>query len=384
MNGNPFTIDSPVTPEELVDREPEAAQLLELADAGHNCRLSAPRRFGKTSLLRRLQRDADLRGMATVYVDFFGALTLDDVVGRFEFAYARALRGPLARWYAGLRRRWRPSLRVGAPEASLELTPLGDEDAGRALLELLDLPRQLLEREGRRTLAMFDEFQSVLSVGSGLDGLIRSRIQHHGADASYVFAGSHPGLMGELFGSRERPLYGQARALVLDRLADEDLAVYIGERFERTGKDVGQAVDPLLDAAQGHPQRAMLAAHHLWEQTEPGSEADEEAWTRASAAMFAELEDSFERIWEDLSTNERRVMAAIAWGGHWGGGSSLYAKSTLERFKLSKGTARDVRAALLRRGEIERAPNQGLRLVDPLLEAWIASGRRAAPLGGPP
>src|SRR5918996_5585201 len=123
MNGNPFTIDAPVTPEELVDRDPEAEQLLELAEAGHNCRLSAPRRFGKTSLLRRLQRDADLRGMATVYVDLFGALTLDDVVGRFEFGYERALKGPVGRWYAGFRRSWRPALRVGAPQAGVELSP---------------------------------------------------------------------------------------------------------------------------------------------------------------------------------------------------------------------------------------------------------------------
>jgi hypothetical protein len=376
MNVNPFTIDTPVTPAELVDREAEASQLLELAEGGHNCRLSAPRRFGKTSLLRRLEHDADLRGLATVYVDFFGALTLDDVVGRFEFAYERALRGPLGRWYAGFRRRWRPSLRLGTPAAGVELSPLSDDDAARALLELLDLPRQVLERDGRQTLAMFDEFQSVLSVGAGLDGLIRSRIQEHGANASYVFAGSHPGLMTELFGSRERPLYGQARAIVLEPLRDEDLAEFIGERFARTGRDVGVALAPLLELVRGHPQRAMLAAHHLWERTGDRGVADDATWAAASEAMFAELEDSFERIWEDLSTNERRVTAAIAWGAV-GGGSSLYAKSTLERFKLSKGTARDVRAALLRRGDIERAPKQRLRLVDPLLEAWIASGRRA-------
>ncbi|MQA73473.1 MAG: hypothetical protein GEU88_03830 [Solirubrobacterales bacterium] len=377
MTGNPFVIDSPVAPEDLIDREAEAERLGALAEGGHNARLSAPRRFGKTSLLRRVGRDADLAGMATVYVDFFGALTLDDVVARFEFAYESALRGPLARWYAGFRRRWRPSIRIGPPEASVEVRPLSDDDATRALLELLELPVHVLERDGRRTLAMFDEFQAVLSVGAGLDGLIRSRIQQHGDVASYLFAGSHPGLMAELFGSRERPLYGQARALVLGPLGDEDLAAYIGERFERSGKRVDSALAPLLGLVQGHPQRAMLAAHHLWERTPEAARADEATWSSASEAMLSELEDSFERIWEDFSTNERRVMAAVAWGGPWGGGSSLYAKSTLERFRLSKGTARDVRGALLRRGEIEHAGQGRVRIVDPLLEAWIATGRRS-------
>lgn len=376
MKGNPFVIDSPVGPDDLVGRDAAAAQLLELAEGGHSSRLAAPRRFGKTSLLRRLQRDADLNGMATVYVDFFGALTLDDVVTRFEFAYERALKGALGRWYAGFRRRWRPSMRIGVPEASIALSPMADEDATRALMELLDLPRHVLERDGRRTLAMFDEFQAVLSIGEGLDGLIRSRIQHHGDAASYVFAGSHPGLMAELFGSRERPLYGQARAVTLERLGDDDLAVFIGERFERSGRDVGSALSPLLDLAQGHPQRAMLAAHHLWEHTPRGERADETTWSSSSESMVLEVEEAFERIWEDMSTNERRVMAAVAWIGPWGGGSSLYAKSTLDRFKLNKGTARDVRASLLRRGEIERGGPAQVRIVDPLLEAWIASGRR--------
>ena len=295
-----------------------------------------PRRFGKTSLLRRLEHEADLRGIATVYVDFFGALTLDDVVTRFEFAYERALRGPLARWFAGLRRRWRPTLRLGTPEAGVELSPLGDDDANRALIELLDLPARVLERDGRRTLAMFDEFQSVLAIGAGLDGLIRSRIQHHGANASYVFAGSHPGLMAELFGSRERPLYGQARALVLEPLADEDLAEFIGDRFERSGREVGAALEPLLELTRGHPQRAMLAAHHLWERTGSRKAADEATWDAASAAMFTELEDSFERIWEDLSANERRVMAAIAWGGP----RAAVRRSTRSRPWSGSGSAR--------------------------------------------
>jgi hypothetical protein len=120
----------------------------------------------------------------------------------------------------------------------------------------------------------------------------------------------------------------------------------------------------------------MLMAHHVWELTKRGSTADEATWADALSTAFSELQESFERAWDDFSTNERRVMAATAWTGPWGAGSSLYAKSTLERFRLAKGTARDVRATLLRRGELERKGRDGAQIVDPLLEAWIASGRR--------
>ena len=319
--------------------------------------------------------------MSTVYVDFFGVLSLDEMLVRVELAYEQGLKGPLAQWFAGVRRRWRPTIRVGTPEASVEVQPLPEADASRALSEALDLPKRIFEREGKRTLVLFDEFQAVLGAGESVDGLIRSRIQHHRDAASYVFAGSHPGLMAELFGTRERPLYGQSRPVVLGPLEDEDLAVYIGGKFSKTGRDIGAAMDPLLTLVRGHPQRAMLMAHHVWELTKRGSRADEAIWEDALSTAISELQESFERAWDDFSTNERRVMAATAWTGPRGGGTSLYAKSTLERFRLAKGTARDVRATLLRRGELERKGRDGAQIVDPLLDAWIASGSQAANLG---
>jgi hypothetical protein len=113
-----------VPPAELIDRDDEAETLLRTAVAGNNSRLIAPRRYGKTSLLQRVIDDARGEGWAAVYVDFFGVLTLGDVAARIERAYAAQLEGRLASWFAGIRRRLRPTLRLGAEEqipAELEL-----------------------------------------------------------------------------------------------------------------------------------------------------------------------------------------------------------------------------------------------------------------------
>ena len=95
---NPFVIDSPAPPEDLIDREGELDRLADLAEGGHNARLVAPRRYGKTTLLHRLSDDAERRGMRSVYVDCFGVLTLSDVATRIDRAYEEALKGPLASW----------------------------------------------------------------------------------------------------------------------------------------------------------------------------------------------------------------------------------------------------------------------------------------------
>lgn len=371
MSINPFIVDRPVPPEELIDREGEARALLDMAEGGHSTRLTAPRRYGKTTLLRRLAADADRLGMQTVLVDFFGVLSWSDAAARIEEAYRRDLQGSVARWFAGLTR----TLRAGVPGASVEVTAESEPEAERRLVKLLDLPLGLHQRTGRRTLVVFDEFQDLLAAGKGVDGLLRSRIQHQLDQASYVFAGSHPGLMEELFSSRERPLFGQARPIRLAALDDPPLAEYVASRFDATDRHLGAALEPMLALVRGHPQRAMLVAHHLWEATARGGTADEQTFACCVDAVYDELGEMLELTWDGLTPNQRRLLAAAAWIGPHGGGSSLYARDTLSRFKLSAGTARDLRAVLLRRGDLEEESGT-VRIVDPLLEAWIASGRR--------
>ena len=58
---NPFVYSRPVAPEDVVDRDDETEELLRAAAGGHFVRLYAPRKYGKTSLLRRVLRDAERR-----------------------------------------------------------------------------------------------------------------------------------------------------------------------------------------------------------------------------------------------------------------------------------------------------------------------------------
>ena len=111
-----------------------------------------------------------------------------------------------------------------------------DAQAETPLLERLALPRRLHERHGQRTLVVFDEFQDVLAAQERADAIIRSEIQHHGDSASYVFSGSHLGMMRELFGDRRRAFYGQAGSVELPPLPPDEVAGYIAECFERTGR----------------------------------------------------------------------------------------------------------------------------------------------------
>ncbi|HKP91685.1 MAG TPA: hypothetical protein VJT75_17085 [Thermoleophilaceae bacterium] len=368
---NPFVYDVPLPPDQLVDREPETEQLVSLAEGGHNTRLQAPRRYGKTTLLGKVRAEAERLGMQTVAVDFYRALTLAEVSRRIEEAYLAALAGAPRRAVAAVGRRFRGKAVVNPGGVGGEIEPVKLSDQQR-LSDMLDLPKRVFERSGTRTLVVFDEFQDLLRIDSDVDGLLRSKIQLHRDEASYVFAGSEPGLLNALFGDRKRPLFDQARPIHLGPLQDHDLIEFIGERFERSDRDPGEALDALIDLVRGHPQRAMLCAHHLWEQTSQGTTADLETFDRAMAGVDRETSEAFRILWDDLADKsaQRKVLAALA-NSH----ETLYNRRTLEAYGLEKGAAESAVRPLIDRGEVQRA-EPGFLIVDPLLERWLQRTQR--------
>src|SRR3954470_4621749 len=260
---NPFIYSHPIAPEDIIDRDEETKRLLTAAVGGHYVRLYAPRKYGKTSLLRRGLRDGEQQErLIPILVDLYGVLSIADVAIRFERSYARQLKGKLRARIEEFLQSTGLGLSLGALGISARLQLDPKSDPLPALHALLDLPLRLEQGGGFRALIVLDEFQDIAKVKE-MDAVLRSHIQLQGEVASFVFAGSEPALMRELFERKERPLYGQAVPVRLDRLADVDIAAYVVARFGESGRSVGEALNPLIAAAKGHPQRAMLLAHRL-------------------------------------------------------------------------------------------------------------------------
>lgn len=369
---NPFRYSSPVDPTDMIDREQALAELLDLVDGGHNGRLVAPRRYGKSSLLRAAQARSELLGMVPVYVNFFGVVTAADIADRIEIAYAEQLGGSLARWFDGVR----ATFRVGGGPLPASAEVRVDARAQQPLLERLALPRWLFEKYGKRCLIAFDEFQDALTADDRIDAVIRSEIERHGDAASYVFAGSHVGMMRELFTDKRRAFYAQARQIDLPALDQNDVADFISTRFEESGKDAGEALAPLLELAAGHPQRSMLLAHFLWEATPARGRATGETWATALARVLdVEAAEELRAAWAAMKAGERRALLAISQG------RLPYARSTQRQVGGSRGGGMEhAISALLDVGELveDREAPGGYAVVDPLLAYWVRAGRHTS------
>lgn len=357
---NPFVYSRPLTPDEAIGRADDVARLLALVEGGHNATVYAPRRYGKTSLLKQLIRSAeDDAGMLGVLVDLSDVLSIADVAARLESAY-RALRGPLARFVGDHLQ----SVGIGTPVTGIVLQRTPRPDPIAAVHALLDLPVRLAERDHRRVAVVFDEFQALVDL-PGMDGVFRSHLQHHADAAGYVFSGSEPSMLRALFEDRARPLYGQAELVRLDRLADDQAAAHVAARFAASAKDAGEALWPLVHVAEGHPQRLMLLAHRLWDVTPAGSAADVALLKAAHEATMRSVDPEMRGLWESLSANERRVLLAIASGLSPTEASALPLTGLRNRSSAQRATE-----GLLARAVVERAEGGGLSIVDPLLLRW--------------
>lgn len=362
---NPFVYSRPIAPEDIIDREEETHELLRKAVGGHYVRLYAPRKFGKTSLLKRALQDGEKQeGLIPVLVDLYRVVSIADVTIRFERAYAKHLKGALRAKVEEFLQRTGLGLSLGAfgISAKIQIDPKAEPLA--ALHALLDLPLRLEEGGGFRAFIALDEFQDVDKIPD-LDGLIRSHIQHQGEVASYVFAGSEPGLMRQLFENKDRPLYGSAVPMRLGRLRDGDIAPYVADRFAGTGRSVGEALNPLLEAAKGHPQRAIMLAHHLWERVAKGGTATLGDWERAHESALAELQPEFDAQWRRLQPSDQKTLRSIV-----GGGGSAFRQPILNRLDLEKPTAQRAVKRLTDSADIEPDERRH-RIVDPLFAEWI-------------
>jgi hypothetical protein len=362
---NPFRFSGPLPPEEMIDRDPDAEDLLALAEGGHSFRLVGPRRYGKTTLLRRVLEAAETEGTATVLVDLQDVLSIAEIVVRIERGYER-LKGPIRRHVEALLRSWNIGLSLGGGGFTATLQRNPNVDAESVLLRLLEVPTALFDRQGTPSLIVFDEIQDELAI-AGADGKIRSVIQHQGEAATYGFAGSAPGVMQQLFADPKRPLLDQAVPRQLDPLPLDEVAAYVTARFQRTSRDVGSALAPMLEFTRGHPQRSMMLAHYLWARTPRGATADEEIWLSALDQVAADTAQLMRAIWRALTPNERRVARALAILP-----GPLHSDETAAAVGIKRTSIGRALEGLTAKADViegERKP----RLTDPMFEYWLQS-----------
>ena len=360
---NPFRFSGPLPPEQMIDRDPEADDLLALAEGGHSFRLVGPRRYGKTTLLRRILEAAEQQGTATVLVDLQDVLSIAEIVVRIERGYER-LKGPVRRHVENLLRAGTSACPLAAAGSRRRSSATRNVDAESVLLRLLELPTALFDREGTASLIVFDEIQDVLpcrgpTARSAVSSSIRARPPPTPSPARpRASCSSCSRTRGGRCSTRRSRRH-------LAPLPLADVGDYVARRFRQTGRDAGTALAPFLEFTRGHPQRSMMLAHYLWARTPRGRTADEGTWVAALDQAAADGAPLMRAIWHALTVNERRVARALALVS-----TPLHSQETATAVGIKRSSIGKALESLIANADaIDEGGNP--RLTDPMFELWL-------------
>jgi uncharacterized protein len=342
-------------PPQVHGRDELITELEERITARRVTALLGPRRFGKTSVLRRVA--SDLSEVTTVWVDLYEVSSMADVAVRFDDALA-ATSGGFATRARSLAASL--SLSLGVVKVHLSGPARQRPDPLLTLRNLFNVLVETAEREA--TLLVIDEFSSISRVDSAA-GILRTALQHHYQQLGLIFAGSQPSMMRILFGSRPEPFYAQADLVEIEPLSALAVEQIVTAGFETTQRDPGPLPTLLYAFAKGHPQRTMQLADAAWRRCPPEAAANTGIWAEALDGVIRETGAGMERLYSRFAQGERSVLRSVARSG------SVYGAEA-ELLDLSKGTATHARQSLLDSGDLAEISGE-LVVVDPILGEWL-------------
>lgn len=357
MEISPFPYQGPLEPDQVHGRRALIADLTERVTEHRVTALLGPRRFGKTSVLRRVAADVIHGGAAVVWTDFYEVASMADVAVRLDDALARVPGrfGEVAQKLAAS-----AELNLGVVRFELKGSANERPEPLTTVHALLDVLVRAAERHP--TVAIFDEFSGIARVDGGA-GLLRTKLQHHYQRLGLVFAGSEPSMMQMLFSEQSQPFYSQADLVEIGPLTRAEVVDLVVDGFVDTDRSAGPLPGLIAEFAGGHPQRTMQVADASWRLVGPGEAATDLTWGEALTNVRHATADANERLYSSLQSGEQGVLRVLA-----GGGSVFGAAAKV--LDLPTGTAQHARRKLADRGHLV-AHDDKFAIADPIFADWI-------------
>ena len=252
---NPFLIAGYHSPEFFCDRKAETATILEALHNGRNVTLIAPRRMGKTGLIRHAfyQLKAQKSDIVTLYMDIYPTQSLGDfvrllantVLGQLDSVPQKAL-SRIAQFIRSCRPVFTFDEVTGAPQVTVDVSPTEEE---RTLKEIFDY----LGSSEKRCYITIDEFQQIAEYPEkGVEALLRSYIQFL-PNVNFIFAGSKQHVMQEMFASSKRPFYQSTQLLTIGAIKRDEYADFAMWHFSDNNLELPREVfDEIYDKFDGH------------------------------------------------------------------------------------------------------------------------------------
>lgn len=313
---NPFLVYGYVNPRYFCDREEETKKMLSALDNGRNVTLIAPRRMGKTGLIKNTfyQMQQQHAEVACFYMDIFATrdlcslvrLLAKTVLGQLD-TLSETVLNKLTTFF----RTCRPVISVdeltGVPTVTLDFVP---DKSEQTLKEVFDY----MVASGRQCYLAIDEFQQIsFYPEKGTEALLRSFIQFM-PNVHFIFAGSSRHLMEEMFTSTKRPFYQSTQLMTLHEIREESYYRFASAFFEAKGCSLSKQVFGWIYARfAGYTWYIQALLNRLYELDE--SVADVRQAEQVLINLLEENAQVYQNLIVLLTDNQLTLMRAISHEG---------------------------------------------------------------------
>jgi AAA+ ATPase superfamily predicted ATPase len=342
MNENPFKFGTVVDGPYFTDREDEIAKISSYINGENHLILISPRRFGKTSLIRKVVNDS---GRRYIYLDMQLVISTEDFASQllkrvYRIFPVQKLKGYIKSF------RLIPSFIMNpvTGEAEISFKP-GSEDLAplEDVLNLIDK----LGANNKKIVVVLDEFQDIFRINSGLDRMLRSVMQNQ-KRITYIFLGSSESMIRNIFEKKSSPFYRFGSLMTLPKISSSKFINFLEKRFSKITDEKKNLSEAIIAITDSHPYYTQQLAFTAWSH-----------------------DNDYERLWNNLNRTDMTILTGMA--------SSSISPLTDEFSKLyGTGAVSTVFSSLQRLTQKGILIKEGsvYTMDDPFFKRWIIMRRK--------
>ncbi len=357
-----FKSGSPVKGKEFIDRKRHLPLFKAYLDNDQHIMIKAPRRFGKTSLVKHIFEFE--KSYEYIYVDIRLASSLKHLSNQIlDKAYSfvkidnfiRKSKQSLYELLQSIK-----NIKIDSvAELSIEYINK-DTDEVEFFIHSLDVVEKIASSKGINIKVIFDEFQDIINLkDEHILEILRSVAQHH-QNITYIFLGSIETIMTKIFENKSSPFFHFASVIQLEGLDIKELFDYTTEKF-----DIEQiiydktALKKTIEFLEGHPEYSAKVLQTLF----IGAKLDKKAIDHESCKDAISF-----RVIENRAYLDELITKIKSKKYHYG---LLCDMSNNAKSALSSATLYNTHVSLENMGLIKKVSKGNYELVDIFLKLLL-------------
>ena len=355
----------------FTNRTKEVKWLEMQINAGINCILMSPRRWGKSSLVLHTANTIRKKNLKIVFcfLDLYNIRSEKEFLELFSTTIIKATSSSFddaVRNVKAVFKQLIPSVAISAdPNAEIELS-FNWKDLQKNMTEVLNLPEKISVAKNIQVVVCVDEFQNISFMDDGIafQKKLRAHWQKH-QKANYILYGSRRHLMLDFFTKSSMPFYRFGEIMFLEKISEEHWVNYIVQRFVATNKKISNTyAATIAQAMKNHPYYVQQYAQAVWQQTTKTVNANN--LYEATEDLLDQYTILYQKEVDMLTNFQLNFLKALS-----NNETAFGSKKILEDYEL--GTSANITRikAALQNHEIIDVLGKTITFNDPLFAIWL-------------